>query len=76
MTKHSQNGPTFTKAPPTKRRRMTDDEIASWQARKDAEMEEEKRTAAVTKDFNQGLRKDRKGTLQKLFQRMAQLKKP
>jgi hypothetical protein len=55
---------------------MTDDERASWQGRKDAEMEEEKRTAAITKDFNQGLRKDRKGTLQKLFQRMAQLKKP
>jgi hypothetical protein len=54
---------------------MTDEEEARWRARRDAELEEDKRTAAITKNFNQGLRKDRKGTLQKIFERIRQPKK-
>jgi hypothetical protein len=66
VSRHPQNGPTFTKAPPTKRRRMTDDERAAWQARKDAELEETKQMAARTRKFNQLLRKDPTVALQEL----------
>jgi hypothetical protein len=65
MVRHPQNGPTFTKAPPNKRR-MTDAERAAWQARNDAEMEETKRTAARSRHLHQLLHKDRKGFLREL----------
>ena len=66
MTKHPQNGPTFSKAPPKKRARMTDAEKAAWQARKDAELEETKRTAARSRKLHQLINKDPKGFLREI----------
>jgi hypothetical protein len=45
VSRHPQNGPTFSKSP-KKQKLMTDDERAVWQARKDAELEQTKRDAA------------------------------
>jgi hypothetical protein len=66
VARHPQNGPTFSKTPQKKRGIMTDAERAAWQARKDAEQEEMKRTAAQTRSFNQLLRNDRKAALRQL----------
>lgn len=66
MARLPQNGPTFSKAPPKKRLPMTDAERAAWQARKDADLEEAKRTAAKTRKFLQTLHKDPKAALQQL----------
>ena len=56
MTKRPQNGPTFSKPPPKKRRPMTDAELADLQSRKDAELEEKKRDAARERISHQRLR--------------------
>jgi hypothetical protein len=45
---------------------MTDAELAAWQARKDAEMEETKQTAARSRRLDQLLHKDQKGFLREL----------
>jgi hypothetical protein len=66
MVRHPQNGPTFSKAPPKKLPPMTDAERAARQARKDAELEQTKRTAAKTRSFNQLLHKDSKAAWQQL----------
>jgi hypothetical protein len=66
MGKRPQNGPTFTKAPPKKRPPMTDDERVAWQARKDAELEDTKRTAAKTRNLHQLIHKDPKPALREL----------
>jgi hypothetical protein len=58
VSRHPQNGPTFTKAPPAKRRRMNDDERAALQTRKDVELEEAKRTAATSRGFLQLMHND------------------
>ena len=66
MVRHPQNGPTFSKAPSKKRPRMTDAELAAWQARNDAETEETKQTAARSRRLGQLLHKDKKGFLREL----------
>jgi hypothetical protein len=58
MSKHPQNGPTFSKAPPKKWRPLSDDEIAAKQAREEAELEEIKRVAARSRKLHQLLHKD------------------
>jgi hypothetical protein len=67
IVKHPQNGPTFSKTPAKKRSRMTDAELAAWQARQDAELEERKRTAAEERSFHQLINKDPKSAIQKLM---------
>ena len=66
MSKRPQNGPTFSKAPPKKRRPLTDDELAALQDRKDAKLEETKRTAKKSRAMLQLLHKDRVGFLREL----------
>lgn len=39
MTKHPNNGPTFSKVPYAKRKPMTDADLAEYHARKEAEQE-------------------------------------
>ena len=51
MSRRPQNGPTFTKAPLKKQKPITDDELADWQARQVAELEETKRKAAKSRRF-------------------------
>jgi hypothetical protein len=65
MSKHPHNGPTFTKAPPKKRKPLTDEELASLQARQQAALDETKRTAAKSRQFNQQVTKV--GLYQALF---------
>jgi hypothetical protein len=64
MGRRSQNGPTFTKAPP-KRRRSTDEQRP---ARADPQIAEEdtKRQAAKTRDFKKLLHSDKRRALQEL----------
>jgi hypothetical protein len=66
LSKRPQNGPTFTKAPPKKHRPTPDDERAFFLDRKDAELQEEKRTAAKSRKLHQLLHKDPKGFLREL----------
>jgi hypothetical protein len=64
IVRHPQNGPTFSKAPPKKRPRMTDEEIAIWRAQNKTEEEETKRTAKRERHLRQRINKDPKGALQ------------
>ena len=64
--RHPQNGPTFSKAPPKKRSQMTDAERAARHTRKEAELEEMKRTAAEERRFQQLVHNDRKAALQEI----------
>jgi hypothetical protein len=66
VSRHPQNGLTFSKAPLKKRRQMTEAERVTQQARNDAEMEETKRTAARSREFHQLIRKDPRRALQEL----------
>lgn len=66
MTKHPNNGPTFTKAPAKRRKPLTDSELAEIQRRRDAELEQTKRDCARTREFNQLLHKDLRAALRKL----------
>ncbi|MFZ1961895.1 MAG: hypothetical protein WAU78_00230 [Roseiarcus sp.] len=66
MSKHPQNGPTFSKAPPKKHKPLTDQELAERQGRKDATVAETIRVAAKTRKFNQLLRKDPMAALAEL----------
>jgi hypothetical protein len=43
---HPQNGPSFSKAPPKKRSPMTDEELATYQGRQQAEREQTATDAA------------------------------
>ena len=52
MSKHPQNGPTFSKAPLKKRRLVTDEQRAAWLDRQEAELEEKKREAAKSRAFS------------------------
>lgn len=52
MSRRPQNGPTFSKAPPKKRKPMTDEELAARHARGKAQQEEIERQAAKTRSFN------------------------
>jgi hypothetical protein len=58
MARRAQNGPTFSKAPPKKRRPLTDAELAQLQARKDVELQEQKEKAAESRRFFQLWSKD------------------
>jgi hypothetical protein len=58
LARHPNNGPTFSKAPHTKRRRMTDDELAAYQGRKAAEHKEIVRQAAKSRRFHHLMRTD------------------
>jgi hypothetical protein len=64
--KHPQNGPTFSKAPPKKPPRMSDEELAAWRARQNAELKETKRAAAAARSFSQLVRRDPKAALQEI----------
>ena len=64
--RHPQNGPTLSKAPPKKRHRMTDAELAALQSRQHGELEETKRTAAKSRRFHQRINNDPNGVLQEL----------
>jgi hypothetical protein len=66
LTKHPNNGPTFSKAPPKTRKPLADDELAERQRRQDAELEQTKRECAKTREFNQLLNKNPRAALQKL----------
>ena len=57
MSRHPQNGPTFSQSP-KKQKPMTDDERADWQARKDAEREQTERDAARLRRLDQLFHKD------------------
>lgn len=65
MTKHPNNGPTFSKAPPKRRKPLTDNELAERQRRQDAELQQTKRECAKTREFNQLLHKDPRAALRK-----------
>jgi hypothetical protein len=68
VAKRPQNGPTFSKAPPKKKRPpMSDEELAALQARQNAALEETKRVAAATRRFSQLARLDPKAAIQELF---------
>jgi hypothetical protein len=64
IVRHPQNGPSFSKVPPKKRPRMTDEEIAIRRAQKKTEEEETKRTAKRERHLHQRINKDPKGALQ------------
>ena len=66
MTKHPNNGPTFSKAPRKRRKPLTDDELAERQCRQDAELEQTKRECAKAIEFDQLWRKNPRAALQKL----------
>jgi hypothetical protein len=66
MTKHPQNGPTFSKAPPKKRVALSDEQRVAAMDRKDAELAERKRTAARSRQLLQLLHNDKKSFLQAL----------
>ena len=66
MSKHLQNGPTFSKAPPKKRPRMSDEEVATWRAQQNTALEETKRVAAATRRFSQLVRRDPKAALEEI----------
>jgi hypothetical protein len=67
VAKHPQNGPTFSKAPPKKKRPpMSDEELAALQARQNAALEETKRVAAATRGLNKLARLDPKAAVQEL----------
>ncbi|MGB8277820.1 MAG: hypothetical protein WCF20_07805 [Methylovirgula sp.] len=55
---HPQDGPTFSAAPPKRRRPITDQELADWQARKAAEEEQMIRDAATSRKFWQTVNKE------------------
>jgi hypothetical protein len=68
VAKHPQNGPTFSKAPPKKKRPpLSDEELAAFQARQNAAEEETKRVAAATKRFNRLARIDPEAGLQEYY---------
>jgi hypothetical protein len=46
---------------------MSDEELATWQARQNAALEETKRVAAATRRLNQLARLDPKAAVQELF---------
>jgi hypothetical protein len=66
MGRRSQNGPTFTKAPPKHPRRLTNEERAARLARQAAELEETKRLAAKSRRFHKLLHTDTRAALQEL----------
>ena len=66
MSRHPQNGPTFSIAPSKKHVPMTDEQRANWLARKDAQQVEIELTAAKTRQFSKFLRTDPLGAVQEL----------
>jgi hypothetical protein len=66
MSRHPQNGPTFSIAPSKKQIPMTDEQRANWLARKDAQQVEIELIAAKTRQFSKFLRTDPLGAVQEL----------
>lgn len=58
MARGPSNGPTFTKAPPKKRKPMSDTELAEFHSRKDAAHAETVRKAAKSRQILKTLHRD------------------
>ena len=67
MSRHPQNGPTFSKSTLKRQKPMTDDERAAWLARKDAELTETKRIVANSRRLHKILHADPKAFLRRTW---------